>query len=51
LPICRSHLIYKPFEFSFRTAMRHLGTKEIDMATLVSTLLGIERLGPVHVGA
>jgi hypothetical protein len=49
LPLCQSHLIYKPFEASLWTAMRQLTTKAVDMSTLISNLSEIEPLGPVHV--
>jgi hypothetical protein len=49
LPLCWSHLIYKPFEASLRTAMQQLTTKAVNMSTLISNLSEIERLGPVHV--
>jgi hypothetical protein len=49
LPLCRSHLIYEPFEASLRTAMRQLTTKAVDMSTLIFNLSEMERLGPVHV--
>jgi hypothetical protein len=49
LPLCRAHLIYEPFEHALQGGMRRLTTRDIDMSTLVSSLLEIERLGPVHV--
>jgi hypothetical protein len=39
----------KSVEFSLHPAMHQLGMKEVNMGTLVSTLLEIEHLGPVHV--